>query len=439
MKVFFSKAATAINIFMTSSNRHKRKWVICCRIALTIMAIIVLSTYLRKIYEVPVNYTEFHVVRSGLLEKGDLHYFLIRDYDREKVSSDNLFRRKSKYNGGIYVEGVFYNRDTSAFHTNSNITKSDAWIRRNSEILDTAHYLKTIRNAVYVMIKGTRRQTMVLDSTTREMSKEYLDATWVDTTDYFHYGVFDSISYSKDSIGQTHISVLANKVNNKYCHREVWKIPIDTLFYYSRLRDSKNGFCRELHLYASRKDNSIPVFTDVTGDPFERPNPLIVAEDVSKMVEIIRIPVSSTHFVKSLTIDYRCPADFGTLVPEPDEKTMSSIRYTDTLKIQKIAWDGLRYHVRFSDMENIQEVRIFTLTTLITILATILCSLIYKLTSSWLNKRWRKYPKAFIFFIISICLLIYLYIKLFNYTTDVDYKNLYFDTLDNGIEWQNYN
>lgn len=66
----------------------------------------------------------------------------------------------------------------------------------------------------------------------------------------------------------------------------------------------------------------------------------------------------------TLTIDYVGATEFTDMYPEPDLKTMSSIQFTDQDKIELIKQNGLQFHVKFKELENRQNVRLFFLTAI---------------------------------------------------------------------------
>ncbi len=423
MKNPFSHAAVIFNILNNAKDSTRHKLIIICRILLTAVLLAFTIFFLRKIYEVPVNYTEIHAYGDGYMQNGELHFFLIRDYDRHKQSSDDFFRKKkfkySENKGGIFIEGVFYNNDHQTFHSTW-FCKDSTLYSTIEDILDTSYFRKQINlgETVYIMVKGTARQQLNIFHPTTKRSYEYLNDTLREISEYYHYGRSQ-----------------VKWIENKYIFQNFWKIPIDTLFRYNQISANQHGYCMEAYLFASQGSEALPVFEELHGGTFEKPNPFTVFEDVSKMVEIVRICTQSIQFVKSLTIDYRCPTEFGRIVPEPDEYTSTSIRYTDPLKINKIAWDGLRFHVRFPDMENIQEIRIFALTTIATLLFTIIVTLIYKLLiRNWI-RNWRQHPQHFFVTVILIIVISAILLLVWIYISDVDYNKLDFHTFENPIEW----
>lgn len=72
-----------------------------------------------------------------------------------------------------------------------------------------------------------------------------------------------------------------------------------------------------------------------------------------------------------LRIDFVGAATFSTIDPAPDVITMSSIAYDNPEKIKKIKEKGLFFHVKFSELENRQNVRMFFLTAIMSALFTI--------------------------------------------------------------------
>ena len=439
MKIFFSLGSIhpmLNNLF--KSYRNNRIIALICRLLFVFIALVVLRIVMIKVYEVPVNYTEFHIIRDSILNEGELHLFVVKDYDRKKETSD-YFVEDSTRRGGIYVEGIIYNKDTAALFTNSNLSGKDLLLRNKKyiDIIDTAKYDYSRKGskAIYMVLKSTRRQELFPLIQDAVITKEYFNTYTENKTDYYHYGRYSKDITEVDSNNKRVLYIPTAVLNKKYCKGEVWNIPLDSVFVYTRIRANRQGVCKESFTFSSEKDSVIPCFMGITGNPLEKPNPFLVAEDISKMVEILRIPVSTHSFVKSITIDYRCPAEFGFLVPEPDERTMSSIRYTDSLKILKIAVDGLEYHVKFPDMENIQEVRLFGLTAIITILLSVFASLLYKLFTRYVIRKWYKNPTFSILSTITILTLSLILLFLFA-RSSVNYNNLKFDTFDNGKEWE---
>lgn len=72
-----------------------------------------------------------------------------------------------------------------------------------------------------------------------------------------------------------------------------------------------------------------------------------------------------------LRIDFVGATNFSTIDPVPDDITMSSIAYKDQEKIKRIKDRGLYFHVKFSEFENRQNVRMFFLTAIMSALFTI--------------------------------------------------------------------
>ncbi len=424
MRVFFSKAAIWMSLKsglgvkriknkIRPNFTKQRKWVVSCHILLTVLAISVSLFYLIKIYDVPLYTTEFQLLHEGLLDSSNVHISIVRNYDNYR-SDNGKFRDFRKQPGGIKVEGVFYNKTST---THSDLLSADSLIyNKLEEVLDTVEYdyRNNLGDFVYLMIRGKSRQFWGIKHGNMEKSAEYYNDTIKLQSNYYHYGIMN----------------VDKNPNARYFKRGKWIIPANSLFIYAKQEIDKDEYYSERFIVNSNTDSVIPVFQSISGDDFRKPNPLSAVEDVSKLVEIIRIPPASARNIKSLTIDYVCPTEFGTLLPEPDLITYSAIRYTDPKKLNQIAWNGLEYHAKFPDMENFQEIRLFAITTIITILITLLFSLLYKLIKGWIWKKWRKHPKKILFLLIILTLTTITFLTVSIYLSTVDPLNFNIHSLN---------
>lgn len=116
---------------------------------------------------------------------------------------------------------------------------------------------------------------------------------------------------------------------------------------------------------------------------FRRPSAIFTAEDISRAVEVLWIDGlrrnESEINISSLSFDYIGPAEFSDMYPEPDRREVSKIVFTDSTKLSHIVENGLRFHVKFPDMENIQQMRMFVVTLVLGGLLGLFASLIYKI------------------------------------------------------------
>lgn len=86
-------------------------------------------------------------------------------------------------------------------------------------------------------------------------------------------------------------------------------------------------------------------------------------EDISQAY--INIKIKSTT-IDSIVykIDFVGATQFSKMEPEPDIVDMSYIIFNDPQKIMKIKLDGLHFYAKFQELENIQEIRVFTVTAI---------------------------------------------------------------------------
>lgn len=74
------------------------------------------------------------------------------------------------------------------------------------------------------------------------------------------------------------------------------------------------------------------------------------------------------HFVQdsvSLAFKFNGAVSFSEMVPKPDVVSMDGIIFTDAQKIKQLWKNGLWFHATFPQMNNLQTVRMFALTTLL--------------------------------------------------------------------------
>lgn len=69
----------------------------------------------------------------------------------------------------------------------------------------------------------------------------------------------------------------------------------------------------------------------------------------------------------NLSIDFTGATEFINIFPEPDEQELGCITYTDQSKIRRIMKKGLKAYCKFPETENLQIVRTFMLTTLLSV------------------------------------------------------------------------
>ena len=86
----------------------------------------------------------------------------------------------------------------------------------------------------------------------------------------------------------------------------------------------------------------------------------------------IRLPQKVAE--QKVNFDFGGATEFSEMQPEPDGKTMTGFYYTDRLKINQLDEKGLWFHAKFHQLENIQMIRLFFITTLLGIMLGLLLS-----------------------------------------------------------------
>ncbi len=360
------------------------------QLAASFFGVVLFGFMLEKVYEVPVYKTHIDIANVGsispLSESFDVT--IIRNYDRQDKPSlpynnrpyKDLFPKKG---AGVNLSGIAKVDTPYIEHTNHRDSVLDKILEPVPHMLDTVDFKwGDGTSLVYTSITTSFRQTF-----------------------WFYYD--RPVNYSKKPYCQYFFNGKLGKW--EYFNK-------DSHFFYKRIKedDNRNGAIAETYSFVSKNDTVLPFENDICTKAHVEPT-LFVAEDVSKIVEIIEIgdkekQYGNTYPLNSLTIDYIAPAEFSEIItPEPDEKTISSIRYTDKNKLGQIAKDGLRFHVKFPDMENIQNIRIFMLTALLTGLAAILFRSLF-IIGYHLWNQYKNNPKirmlTIIMFIVLIILLV---------------------------------
>ena len=84
--------------------------------------------------------------------------------------------------------------------------------------------------------------------------------------------------------------------------------------------------------------------------------------------DLVSSSIDSINFV----IDFGNVCEFSNMDPMPDIITKNSIEFTDQWKILQIKNNGLDFHVKFVELENLQGIRLFIIQAVISGLIVIL-------------------------------------------------------------------
>ena len=387
-------------LFIKPKYRNQRIWRLSIRAILALLCFFFFTFFLlRKIYEVPVNYTEIGIYhQSNIIKHSNIDVVLCRDYDRNRSASiqkqitgenqtgiNKTGDEKWEQPGGLTISGFVWLENRLADSDNI-IEHHDLDSLYDSAIKNMSIVKDSVGSMFYLYARGTRRQFLFqINRDSVVIPNEYKDSL---------YTLWDEIYLYEKS----RVIDLAQMLNVDKSHG----VKVHHINELTRLRATPTEVCKDKFLLSSHQDTIVPVYLSLNGGDYKKPKVFETLEDISKAVEIINIRSRCMQYVRSLTIDYKGAADFGYLYPEPDEKTMNSIRYTDRNKLNVIGTYGLKYHVSFPDMENLQNIRILILTAIVTLLFTIFVTLIYKILSKPIKMFWLKHPNICFSFIIVI-------------------------------------
>lgn len=92
-----------------------------------------------------------------------------------------------------------------------------------------------------------------------------------------------------------------------------------------------------------------------------------------------------------LIIDFGSSISVSGMEPAPDEVTMTRVIFREPKKIKEIVTSGVVFHIQFPHLENLQSMKLFWITAVITALATWLATIIIKwIKHDYRNRRYLK-------------------------------------------------
>ncbi|MBR1595446.1 MAG: hypothetical protein IJ665_01970 [Phocaeicola sp.] len=415
--IILTSLGIGYKVFKANNDSGK---VVLLKFALSLLAFLISCYVLLKIYQVPISYTKVNYAYSSwILDSNKIDISLIRNYDllsRNPLGSDggelipsNIVitsknREKKRGNGALIVTGLL-KRDSVRVGYSSNITEESA--ARLSQFLAEKNTVRefpvdSMNAMAYLSVYGNYRQSFYY-------------------TNWIHHPLLD---YKKDAdVRYVSYDGTKGKGDSARVHKY--------LNYTITEPVGRNGFKREYFATASQSDTICPIVFFGSSSNYERPNVFTSAEDISKTVEVIELGGSTSRYVRNLTLDYRTPIALPSkFLPEPDEVTMHSIRYTDPAKIEWIGAEGLRTYVSFPNLENVQALRIFVIAGIVGALAALMIRYANNLILRLIRLIRRKVPSkvsTVILIIIAIGLIIAVFLS---------YKSSNVDVFSiNGDEW----
>lgn len=386
--------------------------VVLLKFTLSLLAFLISCYVLLKIYQVPISYTKVNYAYSSWIpDSNRIDISLIRNYDllsRNPLGSDggelipsNIVitsknREKKRGNGALIVTGLL-KRDSVRISNSSNISEEAAV--RLSQFLAEKNTVRefpvdSMNAMAYLSVYGNYRQSFYY-------------------TNWIHHPLLD---YKKDAdVRYVSYDGTKGKGDSARVHKY--------LNYTITEPVGRNGFKREYFATASQSDTICPIVFFGSSSNYERPNVFTSAEDISKTVEVIELGGSTSRYVRNLTLDYRTPIALPSkFLPEPDEVTMHSIRYTDPAKIEWIGAEGLRTYVSFPNLENVQALRIFVIAGIVGALAALMIRYANNLILRLIRLIRRKVPSKVstaILIIIAIGLIIAVFLSYKSSNVDV--------------------
>lgn len=221
----------------------------------------------------------------------------------------------------------------------------------------------------YRTFKGTKTY---LDSL-KDESNEYLKISQDSSIVVYSKSVgtlpffsgFNFSSENRDSSprsGESRSKFASN--NNSFINETFMTINSAKVFSRDSLLEPEKGFGSQYR--ANSKDGhwySMNIIRPFRGGlPMESPSWLRL-EDISQAYVDFKINTCTIDSIV-LCLDFVGVTEFSNMEPSPDFIGMSKIVFCDPIKIFQIRANGLKFHAKFSELENIQEIRVFTVTAI---------------------------------------------------------------------------
>ena len=127
-------------------------------------------------------------------------------------------------------------------------------------------------------------------------------------------------------------------------------------------------------------------------------------EDISQAYIDINISSLTIDSI-TLTMDFVGVTEFSSMNPMPDEIDMSKIVFRDPVKLYQIRNNGLRFHARFKELENRQQIRVFSVTAVMS--AFVLVFVVFLISAYFkLRKKFGNVEKVrLLFWVLKVILL----------------------------------
>lgn len=397
-----------------SSYLTKRFWRNFGRCIFSLIGLIIFGLMLMKVYEVPVYYTKIDLVSDNCTNTvdGKLNIRILRDYDRADKASilqDSTYEEKKDFNYGIYIDGIYRPDYYMSSDSISRINRVKDMLR--PKLSEAGKDFNINSQFLYLSVLTSSRQNFLL-----------VTAGDIEDSLIINNMTFSAEEYNGEKF-----------VKKSRFYQDFYKYT-----YLKNVREH-DGVLSENFYVVGKNDTLFDVGIRVGTPAFEKPSVWRTMEDVSKLVEYIEIGhgerekenyAGAWAFINSISIDYIGPSQFSeVIIPEPDEKTLSSIKYTDKKKIEEIGRYGLRYHVTFPDMENIQEARIFILSALVTALGALFFKYLWRILYDCIRYISSKHKTKNIYIGLIVILILLSIICIMFYTTYVNPFNLTNDLL----------
>lgn len=356
----------------------------CLLLPILILLIAFNSFLLVKWYEVPIHYSRISYLFSRNASpyttyEGNTIVNVTYDYNSYKGIKDFWCGFPIEPEPGIHILTCLKGKDrrprlkafeggTSFSNDTSNVLKK---IMDYGEklIMDDKDYLEYLQSENITPYVSNRPGGALLGVDINCSNRQFLSAL-------SFYNSHKSDCLFKDTVIFSQILVPHDSLSMKYDSLRISHMKS----YFVPYNKNINSTRYTSYTFTPNTDSVVYQDASLIRNEYYSPNYFWTAEDISRAVEIISFRgLKDNLCLKSLSFDYVGPTEFSKMYPEPDIITVSKIKFTDLNKLKIIRTNGLRFHVKFPDLENVQQIRMFLVTIILSGLLAKLVLMLYNI------------------------------------------------------------
>ena len=299
----------------------------------------------------------------------------IGQYCFSKTKPDSLIRVKDKY---ILLNQLASNcseslKPSDAYNRSIEYLGLDTLYIKNPNRYKYADFYTPVNYDVFLVnevnLRSNKRWNSKVNpyseiSALNKLFEEISDTLLTEHRDYhplFYYNLRLTPSQKQSNSRYVVLdSVLIQKNTWNKGDKEIFLFEEDKVF------EATKGF-----LFNDKNNNNECFAHAFSAQHITRPPGWFSLRDISQAYFKINLKSESIDSI-NLKIDFDGATDFSQIYPAPDKVSMSSIEYHEFPKLNYIKYHGIVFHAHFKEFANMQSIRMFFLTAIMSALFTVI-------------------------------------------------------------------